>query len=277
MVQSEQYHVDRLDWERRKAYVRRVDSEYYTDALSYAKVKILQVLRAAPRSLPHGTEPVAAEYGEVEVVRRAVGYKKIKFYTQENLGWGDIHLPEDVYHTQATWFTLRPELVAALAVPQSDLVDALRGVATLAHGIAAVLLMCEGRDLGLAIGDRSREWFDAPVIPGRTPGRGEVPGPIASTRAALPPPDEFEPTVFLYDHYSGGIGLAEALHPMFGALLCAARERLGACPCANGCPSCIGPDREVGPRAKATALRLLDLLLERAATPLAVSSACPSE
>ena len=45
MVQSVQFHVDRLDWERRKAFVRRVESEYYTDAISYSKVKVLQVLR----------------------------------------------------------------------------------------------------------------------------------------------------------------------------------------------------------------------------------------
>jgi DEAD/DEAH box helicase domain-containing protein len=244
MLQSEQYHVDRLDWDRRKAFVRKVESEYYTDALSYAKVKILQVLRTAP---PEAAAP--SEYGEVEVVRRAVGYKKIKFYTQENLGWGDVLLPEDVYHTQAAWFTVPPDLVEEMAVPVADLLDALNGVANLAHGIAALLLMCDGRDLGVVIGDRSREWFLAPSRAGTV---------------APPPPDRFEPTIFLYDHYSGGIGLAEALHPRFPELLARCRERLASCPCRNGCPSCIGPDREVGPNAKATAARLLDLLAERA-------------
>jgi len=146
MLQSEQYHVDRLDWDRRKAFVRRVDSEYYTDALSYARLKVLHVLRPEP---PHGG---GAGFGEVEVARKAVGYKKIKFYTHENLGWGDVLLPEDTFHTQATWFTVPRDLVAALGVTRSDLVDALQGLSHLAHGLASLLLMCDGRDLGSVIG-----------------------------------------------------------------------------------------------------------------------------
>lgn len=245
MVQSEQYHVDRLDWDRRKAFVKRVDSEYYTDALSYAKVKILHVLRPAPP-----TAGVPAEYGEVEVVRKAVGYKKIKFYTQENLGWGDILLPEDTYHTQATWITVPPEALATLAVPPSDLLDALHGIAHLCHSLASLLLMCDGRDLGVVLGDRSRDWFSRPARPG-------APTP------PHPPLDRFEPTIFLYDHYSGGIGLAEALHPRVSELLRGARDRLTSCPCTKGCPSCVGPEGQLGPNAKKTAGRLLDLLVAR--------------
>jgi DEAD/DEAH box helicase domain-containing protein len=115
--------------------------------------------------------------------------------------------------------------------------------------------MCDGRDLGAVIGDRSRDWFLNPVIPGRPSRPGEQPAP--------PPPDVFEPTIFLYDHYSGGIGLAEALQPRFAELLAGARGRLASCPCAHGCPSCVGPEKEVGRSAKATGLRLLDLLISR--------------
>jgi DEAD/DEAH box helicase domain-containing protein len=251
MLQSEQYHVDRLDWDRRKAFVRRVESEYFTDALSYAKVKILHVLRPAAEDAG-----VPSEYGEVQVVRKAVGYKKIKFYTMENLGWGDITLPEDTYHTQSAWFTVPPDVIETLAVPQSQLIDALHGVANLCHGLASLLLMCDGRDLGVVIGDRSREWFSRP---GGFGDRDPAP--------ASPPQDRFEPTIFLYDQYSGGIGLAEALHPRFEELLRGARERLAACACGGGCPACVGPDREVGARAKSTASRLLDLLVERLGSP----------
>jgi DEAD/DEAH box helicase domain-containing protein len=248
MVQSQQYHVDRLDWERRKAWVRRVDSEYYTDAQSYAKVKVLQILRTAREPAP---DAAAIEYGEVEVVRKAIGYKKIKFYTQENLGWGDILLPEDVYHTQAAWLTLPEPLLLALGVPDrllhSDLVDALHGLANLLHGLASLLLMCDGRDLGVVIGDQRHGWFHRPAGPGR---------------AREPVPDRFEPTLFLYDQYSGGIGLAEALHPRFGDLLEGARERLAACPCTAGCPSCVGPEQEVGRVAKRLALGIVDRILD---------------
>ena len=162
-----------------------------------------------------------AEYGEVEVIRKAVGYKKIKFYTQENLGWGDILLPEDIYHTQSTWFTVPNDVVEELAIPASDLVDALHGTSNLVHGLAAFLLMCDGRDLGVVIGDRTKEWFQRPYRPGVTPEA---------------PPDDFKPTIFLYDQYSGGIGLAEALHPLFPELLRGARDRLDGCACMRGCP-----------------------------------------
>jgi DEAD/DEAH box helicase domain-containing protein len=253
MVQSEQYHVDHLDWERRKAYVRRVESEYYTDALSAAKVKVLQVLRARRRG-DDVADDVAdddlAEYGEVEVVRRALGYKKIKFYTQENLGWGDVILPEDVYHTQAAWFTA-PRADASVGLSPADVLDACHGIATLAHTVATFLLMCDGRDLGVVIGDRTRPWFAEPA-------RGDA---ARGGRPPEPPPERFEPTFYLFDQYSGGIGLAEALHPRVREMLVLARERLAACPCATGCPGCVGPAREVGRGAKRGAALLLDDLL----------------
>ncbi len=259
MMQSEQYHVDRLDWDRRKAFVRKVESEYYTDAISYSKVKVLEVLRGAM-----GETILEPEYGEVEVVRKAVGYKKIKFYTQENLGFGDILLPEDTVHTQATWFTVPRDVIAATGARQTDLVDALAGMANVAHGIAAFLLMCDGRDLGVALGDKSQEWFHRRMraVPPGSPGAAAVSAALGD--ASPPPLDAFDPTIFLYDHYSGGIGLAEALHPMFLDLLKGSRDRIAACPCRDGCPSCVGPVKEVGPRAKAIALDLLDRMIDRA-------------
>lgn len=266
MVQSEQYHVDRLDWERRKAFVRKVESEYYTDAMSSSKVKVLTVLRGGDDG--GGDEatgapgPLRPAYGEVEVVRKAVGYKKIKFHTQENLGWGDILLPEDVFHTQATWLTVPRDVIEALGppgapVPQSDVIDALSGLANLAHAIAAYLLMCDGRDLGVALGDRAQTWFLRKLRPLPAAAAG------AAGAEAPPPPEAFEPTIFLYDHYSGGIGLSEALEPRVLDLLTACRDRLDACPCRDGCPSCVGPVAEVGRRAKGLARRVADLVIAR--------------
>ncbi len=290
LLQSEQYHVDKLDWDRRKAYVRRVESEYYTDALSYAKVKILHVLRGAlvpdgaepdarlggdplddeplaPRPTPKDAdvhpprEPFEAEYGEVEVVRKAIGYKKIKFYTQENLGWGDITLPEDIYHTQSTWFTVPRDVLRELGFATSELIDALHATAYVCHSLASLLLMCDVRDMGVVIGDRSKEWFSRPMRPGQP---------------AEPPPEEFQPTIFLYDQYSGGIGLAEALHERVPALLAGARDRIRSCLCAAGCPSCVGPRTSTGPQNKENALKLVVALLDRLGPPSKQPNAAPS-
>ena len=116
--------------------------------------------------------------------------------------------------------------------------------------------MCDERYLGVAVGDKSQEWFLRRL-------RAMPAGAAAAPENEPPAIDAFDPTIFLYDHYSGGIGLAEALHPQFPDLLQASRDRIGACPCAEGCPSCVGPVREVGPRAKSTALTLLGLLIPR--------------
>ena len=100
------------------------------------------------------------------------------------------------------------------------------------------------------------------AVPPGAPGAAAVSAALGD--ACPPPMDAFEPTIFLYDHYSGGIGLAEALHPRFPDLLQGSRDRIAACACRDGCPSCVGPVQEVGPRAKALALDLLDRMIDRA-------------
>ncbi|MEL6824181.1 MAG: helicase-related protein, partial [Calditrichota bacterium] len=41
MHQSRQFHVDNLDWERKKAYVRQVAVDYFTDAITKTDIKVL--------------------------------------------------------------------------------------------------------------------------------------------------------------------------------------------------------------------------------------------
>ncbi|HPC46644.1 MAG TPA: DEAD/DEAH box helicase, partial [Deltaproteobacteria bacterium] len=88
MVESRQYHVDKLDLQRKKAYVHRVDVDYYTDAMTYTNVRVIDDFDVSSRG------KVIVEHGEVQVVRKVVGYKKIKFYTGENVGYGDVNLPK---------------------------------------------------------------------------------------------------------------------------------------------------------------------------------------
>ncbi len=64
------------------------------------------------------------------------------------------------------------------------------------------------------------------------------------------------PTVYLYEQVAGGVGLAEKLYAMHGELLAAAVEHLAACPCQQGCPSCVGTV-DLPQRPKQAALRLL--------------------
>ena len=98
--ESAQFHVDRLDWDERKAYVRRVDVDHYTQAELAVTLKPLDVFA---RAAVAGGQRV---HGEVMVASRATIYKKLKFVTNENLGWGRIHLPELELQTTAYWTTL---------------------------------------------------------------------------------------------------------------------------------------------------------------------------
>ena len=97
LVEGALYQVERLDFEGRKAYVRRIDCDYYTDAITYTKVTVLETF--ADRRWP-------LSHGEVHVSSRVVGFKKIKFYTNENVGSGELDLPEQQMHTTAYWLTV---------------------------------------------------------------------------------------------------------------------------------------------------------------------------
>ena len=245
-----QYQVERLDFENHKAYVRKVEPDYYTDAMTYTRVDVLSEDDGAWVGLTPGAAGLAAGHGDVSVVEKVVGYKKIKFHTHENVGYGDVRLPEMQMHTTSFWLTVPEDVVRAQPVGRAVVLDALRGIGNALHLTAAVGLMCDPRDLGQTLGDRSDE--DAP------PSKSEGPG--------------FDPTLFVYDHVPGGVGLASRLFFEREALLRRTRSLIESCPCEAGCPACIGPDvgvvsgaaqtqthRQYVPR-KTLALSLLDAL-----------------
>jgi DEAD/DEAH box helicase domain-containing protein len=247
IVEGQLYQVERLDIEGRKAYVREVDCDYYTDAISYTKVTILDEFAATP-ALDPAADAVAPAgqaggavhaHGEVQVVSRVVGFKKIKFYTNENVGSGELDLPEQQMHTSSYWLTVPREVMAALPFELQDRRDGVSGLAYAMRNIAQLLLMCDRQDVGLSVDT----------------GEPEA-GPQAARDAA-----GVEPRVFIYDNYPGGIGLSEPLHGMRAQLLRGTRQLIADCTCESGCPSCVGPLGEVGPNTKVVASRLLSLLL----------------
>ncbi len=231
--EGEQYQVERLDFENHKAFVRKVEPDYYTTALTHTNVSILEEADAAWLSFG-GRFGVAAGVGDVSVVEKVVGYKKIKFHTHENVGYGDVHLPEMQMHTTSFWLTFPEDLVESLmsGVPRAAIIDALRGIANAMHVVASVGLMTDPRDVGKTLGDR----HDAADLPQKSVGDG--PG--------------FDPTIFLYDHVPGGVGLAPRLFEERETLLLRTRALVEGCGCRDGCPACLGPD--VGLAASTSAL-----------------------
>jgi len=184
----------------------------------------------------------------VLVAEKVVGFKKIKLGTLENVGSGEVELPQQEMQTTAAWLTIDPAVLARVSPSREELVDGLRAVTYLLHHLAPMFLLCDIRDLGSWLGD---------ATPASAASTVDTP---PSTRRRLLEAEQFTPTVYLYDSYAGGIGLAERVFEVVPELLARGLEVLRACPCRWGCPSCVGPVNEVGRRAKQTAAAILDAL-----------------
>jgi len=271
MIQSAPYQVERLDWEGRKAFVTKTQAEYYTDAIDYTRLKILddsveveQKRGQYPFSnSKKGTDPFFVAQGEVHLVRRIAGYKKIRYYTHENIGFGKIDLPDQEMHTTAVWWQVNPDALDAAFDSRQQALDGFLGAGYALHIVAAMRMLSEPRDIGRAVGDGNAEWFATVGSNGR--GRllnkdGEAVDPMALQR--------FTPTLFLYDNYPGGIGISAPLFENRAAIVEDAQALVSACECAHGCPSCIGPilasDEVRGFSPKQVALKVLGLLSNRA-------------
>jgi DEAD/DEAH box helicase domain-containing protein len=249
--QGQQFHVEALNFEERKAYVKRVDVDYYTDAIRYTQVRVLET--AASERIEAAGAPARAvrSHGDVLVRSQVIGFKKIKFFTNENVGDGKLELPENEMHTTAFWLTLERPLVESLPFSLSDRQGGIFGLLHALESIATLLLMCDARDLGTAIGERPPspgsqiEWEEAPDLESVT---------------ALAEKEFFEPNLYLYDAYPGGIGFSEPLYRAQQVLLTKTRELIAGCPCEKGCPSCVGPVGERGERAKEAALAIFSCL-----------------
>jgi DEAD/DEAH box helicase domain-containing protein len=232
------WQVERFDRDNGKAFVRRVEPDYWTSAMTCTKVTLLEDTATGP--ILAGTW--TGGWGEVSVVEKVVGYKKIKFFTHENAGYGDVRLPEMQMHTTAIWLTLPDhEKRTGLLVDRAAAVDALRGIGVALETVAALALMADPRDLGSALADSEQD---------------------------TPFPTAYRPTLFLYEHVPGGTGLAERIWEQREWMLARTLEMIRTCPCSAGCPACVGPGE---PSRKAMALQLLS------AAPLAqaVASASP--
>ena len=224
--EARQFQVERFDYEGRKAYVRRVDCDYFTDAIDYTQVKVLEEFESRPLA------GASAVHGEVRVNRQVVGWKKIKFFTLENVGSGHLSMPEQEMHTTSFWLHFPASFLAQFpSLTPTEKQSGLVGLGNALQTIASLLLMCDPRDLGVSITEEIAQGLQA-----------------------------FEPNLFLYDAYPGGIGQSAPLFRLTSKLLAHTADLLTQCPCEAGCPSCVGPVGEVGERGKEAAAAFLAAL-----------------
>ncbi len=194
--QGNTYLVRHLDWEGKLAYVEPVQSDYYTQAI-VEKAVFVQHAHLERFAAPGHR----AGWGSVEVRWKTTAFKKIRFHTRENVGWGSVALPQQQLQTKALWL-----------VPQwhggsgTELAEALAGLCNLATTAAPLVTMSDTTDLG-------------GVVDFQNFGRG---------------------TVILYDRYPGGLGYCERAFACLEQLLQMCRQLLEECPCRDGCPACVG-------------------------------------
>ena len=224
--QGDTWLVERFDYADRRAFVRLIDADYYTEADTETEVKILHV------DVSEAYANYVAHRGGVHVSTLAKAFKKIKFYTRENVGIGEIHLPPEEFETEACALVLRPELVARLGLQKGGEASCLQGVGELLQGLVPLFVRVD-------------------------------PGDVRVLAEALHP--HFEaPTLILYDRIPSGVGLAERLFSVHREILAAALQLVRQCACRSGCPSCVGPQASLGVRSKTVATTILQAMLAEA-------------
>jgi DEAD/DEAH box helicase domain-containing protein len=220
--QTAQYQIRQLDWQGKRAYAIPVEVEYFTDAESKVSIKVLNKDKENKNKTIRGL-------GDVSVTRVVVNYKKIRFNTHENVGWGRVNLPEQTMHTTSFWVSFPEALLQTLGLSKNQLGGGLRGCAHLLRQIVSLWIMSDPAD-------------------------------IRSVAMVKSPYQEL-PTIYIYDNYPGGVGFSRKIYFMFDEIIKAALEYLGRCPCESGCPSCVGPMLEVGERGKYAAELLFKTIL----------------
>ncbi len=320
---GETYIVESLDWERGLASVRAAELDYYTRASSTTDVRVIEEYSPSPRvSMSPCPEDVKTRrsgdtvrgYGEVLVTTKATGYRKIKRYTHETLGWEPIDLPEQSMRTVGYRLALSEELTARLEeagvlpasldygpnwAAQRDAARARDGYACrhcgaaerqgrqhdvhhltpfrvfgyvpgvndlylLANRLENLITLCPAchRRVEQARGARGALSGLAYLLQNLAPlhlmcDPGDL-GAAVQARA----PETGLPTVTLYDRAPGGAGLCARLYELHEELLAAALEVVRRCPCADGCPGCVGPAGESEPGVKGLTRRLLEAVVE---------------
>jgi DEAD/DEAH box helicase domain-containing protein len=222
--QGDTYLVERFDYDDRRAFVRCIDADYYTEADTETEVKILHLDECED----HGG--YVAHRGEVHVSTVAKAFKKIKFYSRENVGNGPIELPPEEFETEAAALVLQPGLVESLGLKRGSEASCLKGIGELLQGLVPLFVRVDPGDLRV-LAEAMQPHFKAP-------------------------------TLILYDRVPNGVGLAERVYRVHREILQAGLQLVQKCACRFGCPSCVGPSASLGARTKGAAIEILRGMLD---------------
>ncbi|MGC9366171.1 MAG: DEAD/DEAH box helicase [bacterium] len=208
--QSEQYIVKTLDIANLKCLVEESNSNYYTDSIVKTDIKVLQIDSIELKS------GIELFIGDVLVRNEVTKYKKIKFYTHENIGYGDINLPSEEMDTRAIALVFNPHTTGGKIFDQLKPLHReiiIRRIGNLIENVAPLFLLCDRQDMGLA--------------------------------ERLKDPHFDHPAVYIYDTYPGGTGISEGFAQQVEKILQGCLDLVNQCPCEYSCPSCLGPMEEL--------------------------------
>ncbi len=226
---GKQFVVTKLDIPNRRAEVEESEVNYFTDAVVKTDIKVLSEDETAENP-PDGTVVVI---GDLLVRTQVAKFKKLRFHTHENIGFGEIALDAEEHETRGIVLLLGQtkeglrDIDSFCGLDEAAQAEVLSGIGSLIKSVAPFFLLCDRRDIGVA-----------PRV--RDPHFGC-------------------PALYIYDTAPGGTGLAESLAGRLKEVLAASRERTASCECEAGCPSCIGVGA-TGAEVKAEAATLMGTL-----------------
>jgi DEAD/DEAH box helicase domain-containing protein len=198
---AEPYLVTRLDQGKREAWVKVVDVDYYTRALSEKETEILSVVKTQP--FPHFT----ACYGRLKVTERVRGFEKRRIFGQDLLSVHELEMPSHIFETMGLWIILPGEMPQRFKEEGLHFMGGIHAVEHASIALFPLFALCDRNDVG------------GICYPNH--------------------PQLEKPAIFIYDGYPGGVGLADYGYGVIEELLRKTLGLIRDCPCLEGCPSCV--------------------------------------
>lgn len=197
---GESYYVENLDLKQKVAYIKKADTDYFTQSITERRVDIDDT--EEERLFREAT----LFFGDITVTSQVFMFKKIKFFSRDSIGYGKIDLPQYSMHTSSFWLVPSLETLRLVKDFGREPAEGMLGIANAASAVVPVFAMCDQMDIGTVV-DASNTGVTS---------------------------------IFIYDKYAGGVGFAQKCYEEAERILEACLELIQNCECENGCPSCVG-------------------------------------
>lgn len=299
--EGQAYQVDQLDLEKSKAILHPAEMDYFTEPHQEISIVAYQTL--------YQTNSIGCVkyYGSLQIQSQVVAYRKLRWFTREHIGGGQVDMPPCQLDTVGYWLSINETVVNELrkellwnadandygkdwqrirskvlerdgyhckVCGASDVLQPLhvhhiqpfKTFVSLeaANALSNLITLCPAchrqaeQSIRIRSGLAGMSYVLSSLAPLLIMCDSEDIGVHAEVQSQL---GDNQPTIVIYDNIPGGIGLSERLYDQHLLLLRQAMETVQACPCIDGCPSCVGPIGEAGYGGKKETLALLKALI----------------